>query len=216
MPQAQTVEASSDSTLSKLLEADAALVAEVAALTAQLEAIGQKRQGLQTVIKLFSSTDSSSVESSSALEEQSKSASSAPPAADPLIAVSDAETAGSKEQVAKGTKTSAKERNAKTTRKLKANESVKGWQHYIRKEFTKLSLPQAVASVMQSQPEAVLGVPEIVNTLFVDGTPQAARNDARNRVSNVLSIGLKNNKWYRAKKGQYSLSREIAEASIAS
>ncbi|MBD2060667.1 hypothetical protein H6F88_32510 [Oculatella sp. FACHB-28] len=215
MPQAQTVEASSDSTLSKLLEADAALVAEVAALTAQLEAIGQKRQGLQTVIELFSSTDSSSVESPSALEEPSKPASSAPPA-NPLIAVSDDETAGSKEQAAKGTKTPAKGRHAKTTRKSKANEPVKGWQHYIRKEFAKLSLPQAVASVMQSQPEAVLGVPEIVDTLFVDGTPQSARNDARNRVSNVLSIGLKNDKWYRAKKGQYSLSREVAEASIAS
>ncbi|MBD2068119.1 hypothetical protein H6F93_11385 [Leptolyngbya sp. FACHB-671] len=216
MPQAQTIETSSDSTLSKLLEADAALVAEVAALTAQLEAIGQKRQGLQTVIELFSSTDSSSVESPSALEEQSKPASPAPPAADPLIAASDAETAGSKEQVAKGTKTPAKGRNAKTTRKLKSDEPAKGWQHYIRKEFAKLSLPRAVASVMQSQPEAVLGVPEIVNTLFVDATPQAARNDARNRVSNVLSIGLKNDQWYWAKKGQYSLSREVAEASVAS
>ncbi|WP_190682372.1 hypothetical protein [Leptolyngbya sp. FACHB-671] len=140
----------------------------------------------------------------------------APAPTDTSIAVSDDETAGSKEQATQETKPSAKGHHARTTRKSKFDEPAKSWQHYIRKEFAKLSLPQAVASVIQSQPEAVLGVPEIVNMLFVDATPQAARNDARNRVSNVLSIGLKNDKWYRAKKGQYSLSREVAEASIAS
>ncbi|MBD1866442.1 hypothetical protein H6F95_03800 [Cyanobacteria bacterium FACHB-471] len=215
MPHAQTIEASSDSTLPKLLEADAALVAQVATLTAQLEAIEQKRQGLQTVIELFSSIDSPSVESSPAVDEPSNPASPMSPATNSSIAVSN-ETAGLKEQAAKGTKTSAKGRNSKTTRKSKADGPAKGWQYYIRKEFAKLSLPQAVASVMQSQPDAVLGVPEIVDTLFVDATPQTARNDARNRVSNVLSIGLKNDKWYRAKKGQYSLSRQVAEASIVS
>ncbi|MBD1870385.1 hypothetical protein H6F95_24440 [Cyanobacteria bacterium FACHB-471] len=62
MPQVQTVEATSDPTLSKLLEADATLVAQAATLTAQLEAIEEKRQGLQTVIELFSSIDSPSVD----------------------------------------------------------------------------------------------------------------------------------------------------------
>lgn len=213
MPQVQTVEATSDSTLSKLLEADAALVAQAATLTAQLEAIEEKRQGLQTVIELFSSTDVNPPQQQSQRDEQSQ---PAPAPSHTSIKVPQ-ETADSKKQASKGTKASGKERKpARATRRSQEAEKAKGWQHYIRKEFAKLSLPQAVASVMQSQPEAVLGVPEIVNTLFVDATPQAARNDARNRVSNVLSTGLKDDKWYRAKKGQYSLSREVAEASVAS
>jgi len=86
----------------------------------------------------------------------------------------------------------------------------------MRKEFAKTSLPEAVSDILHQQPDKIFEVPTIVDALFVDATPKDARNDARNRVSNVLSIGLKNNKWYRGKKGQYSLSQEAAKASVAS
>ncbi|NJO52604.1 MAG: hypothetical protein HC840_27965 [Leptolyngbyaceae cyanobacterium RM2_2_4] len=84
------------------------------------------------------------------------------------------------------------------------------------KSLPKTSLPEAVAYILHQQPNKVFEVPTIVDALFIEATPKDARNDARNRVSNVLSIGLKNNKWYRGKKGQYSLSQAAVKASVAS
>ncbi|CAA9243910.1 hypothetical protein AVDCRST_MAG92-1678 [uncultured Coleofasciculus sp.] len=69
--------------------------------------------------------------------------------------------------------------------------------------------------MLQRQRDEVLNVSTILESLFVVEIPQAARSEARNRIANVLSIGLKSNKWYRGKKGQYSLSREAAGMSSA-
>ncbi|HEY9845021.1 MAG TPA: hypothetical protein V6D03_02390, partial [Candidatus Caenarcaniphilales bacterium] len=88
----------------------------------------------------------------------------------------------------------------------------KGWQHYLLPEFAKLSLPEAVSVVLQRHSDEVFDVSTILESVFVEEIPPAARSEARNRIANVLSIGLKQNKWYRAKKGQYSLSRQAAEA----
>ncbi len=68
--------------------------------------------------------------------------------------------------------------------------------------------------MLQRQGDEVFDVSTILESVFVEEIPQAARSEARNRIANVLSIGLKQNKWYRGKKGQYSLSRKAAEASL--
>ncbi|CAA9243915.1 hypothetical protein AVDCRST_MAG92-1679 [uncultured Coleofasciculus sp.] len=59
------VDPPTDATLSKLLEVDAELAAQVAALSVQLEEVQDKRRSLQTVIAMFTPTDSAAV-----LEEQ--------------------------------------------------------------------------------------------------------------------------------------------------
>jgi len=59
------VDPPTDATLSKLLEVDAELAAQVAALSVQLEEVQDKRRSLQTVIAMFTPTASVAV-----LEEQ--------------------------------------------------------------------------------------------------------------------------------------------------
>ncbi len=223
----QMIEQPSDPTLSKLLEVEANLAAQAAALTAQLEAVQEKRRSLQTVIGMFTPTGSSAV----LVEQQLKTAAveingQLEPAAElflePLSAASTAEytsevTTDDQPEASEELQHSGSRRQAARVNKAhKTTGRSKGWQHYVRQEFAKLSLPEAVSSVLQRQSDEILEVPEIVSSLFADEIPQAVRSEARNRVSNVLSIGLKNNKWYRGKKGQYSSSREAAEASLAS
>lgn len=206
-----------DPTLVKLLEADSDLAAQAAALTSQMEALKEKRQSLQTVIELFSSTDSAaslldkSSETNGEIESTVSSEVSSPEPKDksdePEVTPAKAK---SKKPASEGRKPSKMERLDKSTGRDTA------WRRYMRKEFAKTSLPEAVSHILHQQPNKVFEVPSIVDALFIETTPKDARNDARNRVSNVLSIGLKNNKWYRGKKGQYSLSQEAAKASVAS
>jgi len=84
------------------------------------------------------------------------------------------------------------------------------WQSYLRKDYQNLSLPKAVLKVLQQRPEGVVSVPEIIDAIFVKQTPQPVRATIRTRLSNALSVGLKNQKCYRGKTGQYSISKEAA------
>lgn len=68
---------------------------------------------------------------------------------------------------------------------------------------------------MQRQPEQVLEIAAIVNAIFVDEIPQGVRTKARERVSNVLSIGVKKEKWYRGEAGSYSMAKAAVENSAA-
>lgn len=206
-----------DPTLVKLLEADSDLAAQAAALASQLEALKEKRQSLQTVIGLFSSTGSTAdlLDKTLETDDEIESTDSSEASPEPEDTSDEPEVkaptkAKSRKPAGKGSKSSEEEQPEKTTGRDTA------WRRYMRKEFIKTSLPEAVAHILHQEPDKVFEVPSIVDALFIEATPKDARNDARNRVSNVLSIGLKNNKWYRGKKGQYSLSKESAKASAAS
>ncbi len=225
MHDSQTVEQPTDVTLSKLLEVDADLAAQVAALSVQLENVQEKRRSLQTVIAMFTSTDNLAV-----LEEQQPQTATAEvnglePATEvslePLTAPPVAELNGedttdsSTEAVEEPQPSGSKRRSTRASKSAKpSGRSSKGWQHYLLPEFAKFSLPEAVSVVLQRQGDEVFDVSTIVESVFVEEIPQSARSEARNRIANVLSIGLKQNKWYRGKKGQYSLSRKAAEASL--
>jgi FtsZ-interacting cell division protein YlmF len=218
MNKPQKTSQTNDPTLVKLLEADSDLAAQAAALTSQMEALKEKRQSLQTVIELFSSTDSTvnlldkSSETNGEIEPTVSSEESSPEPEDTSDEpeVEAPAKAKAKKPASEGRKSSKVEQPEKSTGRDTA------WRRYMRKEFAKTSLPEAVSHILHQQPNKVFEVPSIVDALFIETTPKDARNDARNRVSNVLSIGLKNNKWYRGKKGQYSLSQEAAKASVAS
>jgi len=84
------------------------------------------------------------------------------------------------------------------------------WQAYLKKAYQDLSLPKAILRVLQQRPEGVVSVPEIIDAIFVKQTPRPVRTVIRTRLSNALSVGLKNQKWYRGKTGEYSISEEAA------
>ncbi len=49
---------------------------------------------------------------------------------------------------------------------------------------------------MQQHKEKVLEIVTILDAIFINDIPKEVRSVARERVSNVLSVGAKNGKWY--------------------
>ncbi|MEB3357387.1 MAG: hypothetical protein VKK04_11730 [Synechococcales bacterium] len=124
---------------------------------------------------------------------------------------------GRRGKATKAAKASATTRAPKSTSKGRGKSNSSGaasWQHYVREEFENTTLPQAVLAVLEKEPNDVVEVPSILDAIFVDEIPKQARTSARDRLSNILSVGLKNNKWYRGKTGHYSVSKEAALASL--
>lgn len=209
MPRTQIAPAS-DPTLTKLLEVDSDLATQETELATQLEALQQKRKGLQTVIGIFAPGDK--VESNEALPKID-SLNGSVAASKPVE-----ETKAPEMKPKRGRKASPSNSiKKKTTQtRTKGSRKTENWQQYMKKEFGRASLPEAVSTVLQTYSDEALETPTIVNAIFTDKMPTELRNQARDRVSNVLSVGLKDNKWYRGKKGCYSASKAAAAASISS
>jgi hypothetical protein len=234
----------SASVLTKLLDVETDLATQEAALSAQLEAIREKRNSLKSVIGMFSSTEAGTtpaaalaisaapVASAASVtptarakgrpgrkpkESKAQEAITAPVAnevaPEPSVPVSPAATeteAPAKPRRGRRANPDKPKRAAKPARKLE------GWQRYVRAEFGKTPLPEAVSVVLQRQPEDIIEVPAIVDAIFEQEMPQTVRNKARDRILHVLSAGVKENKWYRGRTGQYSLSRNAAASNKAS
>lgn len=210
MPSTQ-IALASDPTLTKLLEVDSDLATQETELAAQLEALQQKRKGLQTVIGIFAPGNEvgGSNEALPKIDSLNGSAASAKP----VEATKVPET-----KPKRGRKASPSNNTSKKTipTRTKGSRKTENWQQYMKKEFGQASLPEAVSTVLQTYSNEALETPAIVNAIFTDKMPSELRNQARDRVSNVLSVGLKDNKWYRGKKGCYSASKAAAAASISS
>jgi len=117
-------------------------------------------------------------------------------------------------QAAKGKKNSSPSSNKsgkKSVPTKRVSEEANGWQQYLREEFVDASLAEAVAEAVQQHSDKVLEITAILNILFVDEIPKEMRSTARERVSNVLSVGAKKGKWYRGQLGKYSLSKATVE-----
>ena len=241
MTDSPSSEQTSTSVLTKLLDVDADLASQEATLLVQLEAVREKRTSLKSVIGMFSSTDTGSTAA-----EPAEPAAPAAPAKQPgkpgrkprESKAQDAKTAPVADEVAPEPSTPASPPEveaeteeaptpAKSGRGRRANpdkpkrgpkpaRKMEGWQRYVRAEFGKTPLPEAVSVVLQRQPEDIIEVPAIVDAIFEQEMPQTVRNKARDRILHVLSAGVKENKWYRGRTGQYSLSRNAAASNKAS
>ena len=112
-----------------------------------------------------------------------------------------------KQQAQKNSSFTSKKQSAKSVPTKKTSSELETWQQYLRDEFSNATLSQAVSEVMQQHSGQVLEIAAIVDAIFVDEIPQGVRTKARERVSNVLSVGVKKEKWYRGEAGSYSMSK---------
>jgi hypothetical protein len=212
---------SPDAALATLLDVDSSLAAQEATLRSQLEAVQEKRKSLESVIGIFSSTTAvktaAKVESapSQAVSASSKK-SKTTPAKSAKQSTTQAKSAKSTKKTTQSAPKSTTQSAAKSTKSARSPETDQNWQRYVRQEFEAASLPEAVTNVLQSKPNGILGIPDIMDTIFLDQMPKDVRNKASNRISNILSTGLKANKWYRGKTGHYSVSPKVAMADLAS
>lgn len=229
MQDSQRSDQSSNPMLTKLLEIDSELAVQEAELMVQLEGVQEKRRSLKTVINMFTPADIPTTAPPKELIETPPKTNEEPKpvieelAAPPVESSSITSTADSEVEAAldtefKEAKTTPsftkRDKTTKTTAKIA--KKVPGWQKYMREEFGKASLPEAVSTVLKRQPNQVLEIPTLVNAIFTNELPMQPRSNVRRQITNILSEGVKDNKWYRGKSGYYSISKAAAEVNLAS
>ena len=187
-----------DPTLSKLLSVDSDLVAQEAELTAQLKAIQVKRASLQSVLDMFGAKQNATA--SSVTNTSDSPAIAAVAAASPTTAP--AKVSSSRQTPQKKGKAAKSRRSSSSP---KSNR--RGWREYVRDEYRQKPLPAVVSGILKSKPKKVFEIAEVVNTIFVNTMPPAARTSARERVSNILAEGVRKNQWNRGRSGCYRFSK---------
>ena len=220
MPDSQPFNSTPDPTVAKLLEVDAQLAAQEVDLSAQLQSIQEKRKSLKTVIDLFAPADSAKPVASLAptptaapngkLEQDTENQATPELDGSQITTAADAQTHAapdeSKQKAQKAPATATRKQTTKPARATKTARKTQGWQQYLRDDFSNIALSDAVSIVLQEQSEQVLEIAQVVDAIFVEEIPQQVRVKARERVSNVLSEGVRKNKWYRGQEGKYSIS----------
>ncbi len=203
---------SSNPTVAKLLEADADLAAQEVELNAQIQSIGEKRHSLKTVINMFAPVDTAatpiatSAQPSEAVAAQQVESTS--PEQSPVVqdvaspevkganvdtTEAEAPTAStpSKRQAKKNSSSATSKQSKKSASIKKPSQQADTWQQYVKDEFDSASLAEAVAEVMQQHEKEVVEISTILDTIFTNDVPKELRSTARERVSNVLSVGAK-------------------------
>ncbi len=86
------------------------------------------------------------------------------------------------------------------------------WQKYVQTEYRDAALPEAVSSVLRSQPSDVFAIADVMSSIFREDMPRPSYLKARNRISNILSAGARDGTWYRGRNGRYSQSESVMKA----
>jgi len=182
-------------------------------LTSQLTAIQEQRNGLQTVIAMFSP----SADQQDHVVPVTIVATSAAPFSentDAETAQDTASTAPAEEPAPQPSPQPQLKPKAKTSRKpTKSSQKSKGgrspnWSRYIQEPFKMTPLPDVVANILKAQPKETFKIADVMEIIFKGNLPKTTFLKARNRVSNILSAGARTGEWSRGRGGRYSLSKD--------
>ncbi|MGB3786753.1 MAG: hypothetical protein WA949_01995 [Phormidesmis sp.] len=188
----------SETVLPQLQAVISDLEAEESNLTAQLTAIQTRKDAVLSVMEMFdgSSTDSSTKESSTAdmtPVEESEPPAEAPPEEDKKPSTEKkpaATTAKTK------TKTKAKKKDGRTA----------DWQKYTLPGVGDQPMPEAVKLILATKPKEDFKIAEVMSGLFKEDMPKNQYLKARNRISNILSGGVRDGEWFKGARGAYRLT----------
>lgn len=188
----------STTVLPQLREIESDLVTQEATLTARLEELREQLRGVRAVMPMFEGAATSTVAAPAPATE--KAVETAPPAAVPSV-----EEPAPAEAEQPAPKAKAKRKQA-TSKKKKSDGRAASWQKYTRPGVKNESIPDAVKLILETQPKKDFKIAEVMDALFQEGMPKAQYLKARNRISNVLSGGVRAGDWYRGEKSTYRLT----------
>ncbi|MEN8446824.1 MAG: hypothetical protein ABG776_17640, partial [Cyanobacteria bacterium J06555_13] len=80
------------------------------------------------------------------------------------------------------------------------------WQKYALPGVNQKPMPEAVQLILETQPEKDFKIAEVMSGLFKENMPKAQYLKARNRISNILSGGVRNGEWFKGDRGAYRLT----------
>lgn len=215
--------------LPQLSAAEALLSAQEAELMQQLAEVQEKRKGLQTVIAMFDALANSNGQSVTAVETLVDLAEVAAVEAEvpevkvvakpakPTKAKTTAKVRASiRKPRATKTPKAAKTTQTKTVRKptqaKKKDGRAANWQRYVLDDYRQKALPDVVANFLKAKSKNVFKIADVMSAIFEEEMPKAQFLKARNRISNILSAGARNQDWYRGRGGTYSASEKAVKA----
>ena len=188
----------STTVLPQLREIESDLVTQEETLTARLEALREQLRGVRAVMPMFEGMSTSTVEAPAPAAEES--VETAPSAAIPSVEKPTPEEAEKPEPKAKA------KRKQTTSKKKNADGRTASWQKYTRPGVKNESIPDAVKLILETQPKKDFKIAEVMDALFQEGMPKAQYLKARNRISNVLSGGVRAGDWHRGERSTYRMS----------
>jgi len=163
-------------------------------LSAQLDEVVKQRESLRKVIAMFEGGDSdAAIEAASSVQKKASSTKSS----------STKKAATKTRKKAETTKTTATAK--KTTRKKKDGRAA-DWQKYTLPGVKNQPMPEAVKLVLATQPDKDFKIAEVMSSLFKENMPKTQYLKARNRISNILSGGVRDGEWYKGERGAYRLN----------
>ena len=187
----------SKSVLPQLQEVIKDLESQETALSTQLTDVQVKLKGVRAVLPMFGEPTAGLIETSGSAEPSAS---------------------AEKKEVTKKlstarTKSSQKSKPAaKTTQKKKSTSKKKdgraaAWQKYTLPGVGDRPMPESVQMILATQPEKDFRIAEVMSALFKENMPRAQYLKARNRISNILSGGVRDGEWFKGERGAYRLNK---------
>lgn len=207
----------STTVLPQLKTIEAELASQEKQLAVQLASVREKIAGIRTVMPMFDGTAEGSVakESVTSSDEPSKEKETAAVKAPATKTKTTAKEATAKKATAKkatvkkaAVKKAAPEKTTiskKTTAKKKDGRTA-SWQKYTRPGVKNESIPDAVKLILETQPENEFKIADVMSALFKEDMPKTQYLKARNRISNVLSGGVRAGDWFKGARGTYRMT----------
>jgi len=180
--------------LPQLQEVMTSLEAEEAAISTQLAEIQAKREALRAVVSLF---EESAASSSPTTTTKAKVSTKAKPAAKKSKPAAKAKPAPAAKAPRKTNATSKKKKDGRAAT----------WQKYTLPGVGDQSMPDAVKLILATKPDEDFKIATVMSGLFKENMPKAQYLKARNRISNILSGGVRDGIWYKGDRGAYRLSK---------
>ena len=179
----------SQTVLPQLQEVIEGLEAQKESLSIQLTDVQGKLEAIRAVLPMFTEAE---VEAIATKEESTNK--STPTA-----------QAKASEKVQPAAKSA---RKTKGTRKKKDGRAA-AWQKYTLPEVGDRPMPEAVQMILATQPDKDFKIAEVMSALFKESMPKKQYLKARNRISNILSSGVRDGEWFKGERASYRLSKPV-------
>ena len=184
--------------LSQLQAIASDLAAQEETLTVRLEELREQLRSLRAVMPMFGSAATSTVEDVTDPATEKAIETSLPSVTPPIEELTP--------EVASPAPKAKTKRKQATSKKKKTDGRIASWQKYTRPGVKSESIPDAVRLILETQPEKDFKIAEVMDALFEEGMPKAQYLKARNRISNVLSGGVRAGDWHRGERSTYRMS----------
>ncbi|MEL7351697.1 MAG: hypothetical protein AAF171_21030 [Cyanobacteria bacterium P01_A01_bin.116] len=194
--------------LPQLQEIEAELASQEEQLNAQLAEIQDKLNGIRAVLPMFSDSSETPATATSSKTTKTTATSGRKPARKKAATKAKATKTAAKATANKTKKSTLKASTAsKASKTEKKDGRTADWQKYVRPGVDQKSIPEAVLLILQTQPNQSFKIIDMMTAIFEDDMPRDQYLKARNRISNLLSGGVREGKWYRGERSTYRLNK---------